>query len=293
MARIRGIKLRKEICDGLKTMYQEGYGKSKRTLKAEGKPTNALIFSHDTYQTYLKQTNLYIDYCYERGVKGRTEAVEGIREYLIKGYEEGRFSPSTVKTKANALCKAFQIPLESLGELPKRHRADTVRSRGAAERDRHFSPKKHAFEIEFCSSFGPRANKEFFQIRGKDFEIEENGNIRLHIRNGKGGKERWVDLYTEDKAFKRELIHRIEVAGDSLMFSPKGLSNMDVHSYRAIFARRVYQAHARDLAILPKAEIYACRADRKGVHFDKKAMKIASQQLGHERLNVIAQSYLF
>jgi hypothetical protein len=39
-------------------------------------------------------------------------------------------------------------------------------------------------------------------------------------------------------------------------------------------------------------EKYICRKDKAGIVYDRRAMKIVSKQLGHNRISVIASDYL-
>ena len=70
-------------------------------------------------------------------------------------------------------------------------------------------------------------------------------------------------------------------------------SNYDNHSYRASYAMRMYKKYVRNLDKLPIKEKYHMRGDRAGEVFDRYAMKIVSENLGHNRITVIAQSYLY
>lgn len=69
-------------------------------------------------------------------------------------------------------------------------------------------------------------------------------------------------------------------------------SKADIHGYRAIYASRLYKNMARPVESLKAPEKYICRKDKAGVVYDKKAMQIVSQALGHNRISVIANSYL-
>ena len=64
-------------------------------------------------------------------------------------------------------------------------------------------------------------------------------------------------------------------------------------TYRAEYALRVYFRFARPINSLKHKEKYFCRSDMKGFVFDRAAMLHASRALGHNRLNVIAKSYLW
>ena len=67
----------------------------------------------------------------------------------------------------------------------------------------------------------------------------------------------------------------------------------DINSHRADYCKTIYQLHARPISEIPKADRYYCRGDRKGIVYDKRAMRIASNTLGHNRISVIAGHYLY
>ncbi len=69
-------------------------------------------------------------------------------------------------------------------------------------------------------------------------------------------------------------------------------SKADIHGYRAVYASKLYKRYARPIESLERAEKYICRKDKAGIVYDRRAMKIVSKQLGHERISVIANSYL-
>ena len=56
---------------------------------------------------------------------------------------------------------------------------------------------------------------------------------------------------------------------------------------------RLYQHYARNEKDIPRADRYVMRKDRAGETFDKRAMHIVTKNLGHNRISVIAQSYLY
>lgn len=69
-------------------------------------------------------------------------------------------------------------------------------------------------------------------------------------------------------------------------------SAFEVHYYRSIYACRAYKSKARDISELDSKEKYICRKDKAGTIYDRKAKEYASKQLGHNRIDVIAYSYL-
>ena len=70
-------------------------------------------------------------------------------------------------------------------------------------------------------------------------------------------------------------------------------SNYDNHFYRATYASRLYNQLKRDIDDIPTEDKYIMRKDRAGEIYDKKAMLLVSNALGHTRISVIAQSYLY
>ena len=80
-------------------------------------------------------------------------------------------------------------------------------------------------------------------------------------------------------------------ADECLVFSHVH-SAFDEHYHRSIYACRAYRLKARNIEDVPPKERYRCRKDRAGIVYDKVAMKYVSNQLGHNRIDVIAASYL-
>ena len=65
------------------------------------------------------------------------------------------------------------------------------------------------------------------------------------------------------------------------------------HRYRGDFAKGLYHELARPVESIPKNELYIMRKERAGEKYDRVAMLEVSRQLGHNRVGVIAESYLY
>ena len=117
------------------------------------------------------------------------------------------------------------------------------------------------------------------------------------------------------------LKRREKIAFPHMIF-PKPNPNADIHSYRAVYATRVYNEHKREYKefkderlIIYKNKIvdcyiakrrnkpmpigyrdvssaYYCRNDLKGTVYDRRALFEASRALGHNRETVVAEHYL-
>ncbi len=199
------------------------------------------------------------------------------------------FSAWSVRVYFAAAAKVMGLSAADYA-LPTRHRRDITRSRDEAVRDKHFSVERNSELVNFCCCTGLRSRKELQQIRGTD--LIDNGSGQYAIRvYGKGGRLRESVIYGTQEQI-RQVVDRMKAAGEELVW-PRVHSAADIHSYRAEYACRLYEARARDPKDLPPSERYCCRGDLKGQWFDRKAMLLASRELGHSRINVIAEHYLW
>lgn len=199
------------------------------------------------------------------------------------------FSAWSVRAYFAASAKVLGLSAANY-KLPTRRRQDITRSRGAAARDGHFSESKNAELVEFCRATGLRNLKELQQVRGSD--LVDLGGGRYSIRvHGKGGRWRDAPIYGSP-AQVEAVVGRMRAAGSGPVWSHVS-SGADIHGYRADYAARVYLAHARPIKTIPPSERYHCRGDMRGRTFDRKAMMVASEALGHSRLSVIASHYLY
>lgn len=281
------IKLRKQFYTILHELYRLGYGKPK--IKNEHNST-PYIHSESTYKTYKAQCGHFSEFCYANGVKyDMEEAFKLIPEYGKRLEADGK-SAWTIYTAMNAIAKAFGVSTESLGyKPPKRERASVSRSRYATEMDRHFSVQANEKLITFCQCFGLR-RRELEALTGDCMAFNKKGRLLVHVTNGKGGKERWV-VFCGTKKEQKVCEDMMRQAGNTKVFSHVH-TKADIHYYRSVYACRLYKAISRPVEAIPREDRYICRKDKAGVIYDKKAMQMVSRSLGHNRISVIANSYL-
>lgn len=173
---------------------------------------------------------------------------------------------------------------------PPRLRADIKRSREVAERDKHISDKKEEELARFTSATGLR-RKEMTMIKSDDLFFK-NGQAYLNVTKGtKGGKPRIAKIVGKTEAETREIVKWIQSKKGRLF--NKLSSNYDNHFYRATYANRLYNQLKRDIDKIPTQDKYIMRKERAGEVYDKQAMLMVSKALGHNRISVIAQSYLY
>ena len=281
----------------------ERFGESKYEAKQNKTMQNGL-YAHSTAKAYHRDCQKFGEYVKEHGDRGRftplRESLGLAREFMQHEKASGK-SASTLNSERSALAKLFGVPGKDIATLPARHRADITRSRertvisektgkviqNQSTRAGHFSEKNHPELVEFLRCTGMR-RCEVQKVRGDQFYKDKDGNYHIHMEEHqcKGGRVRDITVYKNNEKV-RELCER---AGHERVFSK--IPQMDVHHYRSVYATARYMELARDIKDVPMEDRYYCKGDRKGEVFDKEAMRIVSQDLGHNRINVIAGHYL-
>ncbi len=284
--RMQGVQL-------LRSMFSRGKGTKKHLdkMKNKGKPAQDKIYVDSTCKTYEQGWHVFCDYLDKQNVHTRKlpELVPYVQPFIDWLVSED-YAPHSVHTWASAVSKVLGLHLDDY-HLPKRERAGITRSRYPVKSDAHFAPAKHQDLVDFCRSVGPRNRKELAYIRGKHLVALDDGRYAVDIQKGKGGKQRFAPIYGPP-ARVESVVALMQAAGDQLLFE-RIPSAADIHAYRAEYACTIYQTHARPVEELPREEKYICRKDMAGTVFDKAAMRIASEALGHNRLDIIASSYLW
>ena len=123
----------------------------------------------------------------------------------------------------------------------------------------------------------------------------------IHVRNGKGGRERVSPIIGKNAA---QIVERIRSTPSGEKVWQHIHQSADIHGYRAEYATDIYRAHARPIEEIPydrvnkgtgrkfQSDVYTCRKDESGKKLDKKAMLICSKALGHNRIEVVANNYI-
>lgn len=305
--------LRKDMQGRLDSYLKNGNNSSRdRDKNNKEDLTQNKIYSYVTYKNYKRSCYKFADYLYTHNKEVRQLKdlkIRHVNNYLqymvVKGY-----SAPTINSAKAAIAKLMQVSSKEFLNTPKVKRENITRSRGMKERDKHISAQTENYYAKFTTAIGGRRS-EMEEIKGTDLVIrpltvnvrDKYGNIQVKtlsnkypqvkIRNGKGGKERFAPIFAKDKKELTEIINTFKKAGNNKVFQ-KLPSHYDNHFYRGQYAKRAYKKFARPIRdIANKKEIYFCRKDKAGEAFDRKAMRIASQFLGHNRVDVIARHYLY
>lgn len=274
----------------LQEMFQAGIGQ-KRSLDKENGLDKHRIYSKNTFLTYKRQFRYFVEWLETshpdaKSIDDARQFVDDYLRYLIQK-ERSAYSISTTKA---ALAKVFMTEATEFIKTPPRTRENIKRSRGEVKRDGNISGKKEAQLARFTAATGLRRS-EITKITAEDLFFKD-GKAYFHVTRGtKGGKDRIAEIVGLSEADTKDLVRWIQSKKGKLF--PKLNTNYDNHHYRALYASRVYQKYTRDIEKIPRKEKYTMRKDRAGTVLDRVAMKIASKNLGHNRIDVIAQSYLY
>lgn len=281
---------RKTARERLQAMVNAGMGSKRSEDKSEADTKNK-IYSKATFKTYKQQFKHFADWLEKAHPEAKTleDARAFVDEYLkhLIELERSAYSISTAKA---AIAKIMGVEATQFIATPPRLRADIKRSRGVAERDKHISDKKEEELARFTSATGLR-RKEMTMIKAEDLFFE-NGQAYLNVTQGtKGGKPRVAKIVGKTDEETKDIVKWIQSKKGRLF--NKLSSNYDNHFYRATYASRLYNQLKRDIDEIPTEDKYIMRKDRAGEIYDKKAMLLVSNALGHNRISVIAQSYLY
>lgn len=305
--------LRKDMQSKLDSYLKNGKNSSRdKDKNSKEDLTKNKIYSYVTYKNYKRSCYKFADYLFHNNKEVRQlkdlkiKHVNNYLQYLVvKGY-----SAPTINSSKAAIAKLMQISSKEFIETPRVKRKDITRSRGEAMRDKHISAETENYYAKFTTAIGGRRS-EMEELRGTDLVIkpltinvkDKHGNKyvktlskkypQIRIRNGKGGKERFVPIFAKNKEELKEIINTFKKAGENKVFG-KLPSHFDNHFYRGEYAKRSYKKFARPIRdIKNKQEAYFCRGDKAGEAYDRNAMLITSQFLGHNRVDVIARHYLY
>lgn len=284
--------IKDEIYNRLSTLFEKGNGRSRSQDKIDGVDRN-YIYSSKTYKTYHNESKRFAVWCRKTHpeVKHLKQCKQYVNEYLEHQISLNK-SPWTLTTQKSALAKLFDVDYNSFIGTPPRERSKIKRSRNSVPRDKNISAETEKFLSTITSATGLRRN-ELCKITGDALRYDSSGRPYLHIiRGSKGGRIRDAVLIGATPGETEYIVGLFKSAG-KMKLLPKVSSAYDNHRYRAEYAKRLYQHYARNIENIPISERYIMRKDRAGEILDKRAVRIVSKAMGHNRIDVIALNYLY
>lgn len=267
------------------------FGESRNDYKIKG-TANKYIFSFNTLKTYQKQIGYMVKWAKQNDIKLKN--LDDIKEHADEWLQyciDENMSAWTLSTRRSALFKLLDVPYSYFKvELPSRNRGDIKRGRNK-DAVRHFSESNNFQQVTFCKCTGLRLS-ELKRIKGNCLFYKVKVPYLRVTEGTKGGKKRDVVLCgsADEIALCVELCKKV---GNEKVFK-NVKENANTHGYRAIYAQRIYDKFARPIPeIKDRREKMFCRNDKAGIIYDNRALFIASRNLGHNRIEVVARNYLY
>lgn len=246
------------------------------------------IFSHKTFADYKESLSIFTNWVIKNHseVKTIAQAKKYIPEYM-DGLRERGLSEWSIHKYAYAFRSCYHCEIADLGiTLGVRSRADVTRDRDAGENALR-NRERYRQTILVLKATGCR-RMELLRLRREDFR--ENGDGTLSVfKRGKNGMERWCLVnprYTGDiRQFLSEKENSYAGKEDRLFAKSDIPKNLPVHDLRADYACDLYRYF--EACGLASGNIYHCRKELKGCHYDKGILRHVSYHLQHGRNNVV------
>lgn len=295
MKKVMSIGKRGSIIYQVKQRFEELYaiGTSKHEAKQNWKeyctrnnlPWNPAyspkIHSINTFKQYKEIALHFATWAREeKGCRSLEEARPYVKEYLLRSER----SPWSVRRDMGALAKLYGCSSRDFGvDPPRRERAIIGRSREERKHDREISLERYRNVVDFCRGTGLR-RKELKALEKRDI-YRDGEKVFVHVREGKGGRERTVQVLEPYREHIWALRSQID-AKDAKIFEHIP-NRLDVHSLRREYAQNLYEELSRDKD--PSGQVYRTRDGRE---YDREILREVSENLGHSRLDVVVKHYL-
>jgi len=282
----------KEALDRLESKMAIGESRqeAKKAVRATGQPAWAFstgkIHSYKTRTDYQEHTLRFVNWARETYHITSLEELDAQADELAILYLQKEIaaqkSPYTLQLERSALRLFFDNrTLASEIALPRRIRTSITRSRRPAARDRYFQPAHWQPLLNFQRAVGLRRD-ELVRLTVADVHHNHQGQVIVHVRNGKGGKERDVPVLPGHEQDVLSVV--AERKAEERVFAR--LPDTEMHSYRREYAQALYLYHAPGWE-LPPATGRLQRTD-----YDLEAVMRVSRALGHNRREVVLNNYL-
>lgn len=256
-------------------------GQSKVSAENKNNGQSPFMHSASTVRSYMQQAGEFGMYLRERGLN--KISVEESKKYA-KDFVLSKSSPWSQSLARSALAKVYGCCASEICEVDKRGKDSIIRGRTMTARAEAIE-KNHPDLVAFCRSTGLRNNKELQQITKDNFTFNGN-NISITLA-GKGGLVRTIYIKPADIETVRDFYNKHLSNGDKI----KVYAGMNVHKYRADFAKETYK-YALENGYA-NGKLYKPHKDTRT--FDKGALAYVSNQLGHGagRHYTVVANYLY
>lgn len=252
------------------------------------------IRGHTTLNEYLKAIRVFYKWLEEEGFTKLKEIDQNVvKEYLtyrkdIAVNKRGEnLKAATIDKDLAAINKAFDYNLTKKEcDLNPTRVGDVTRSRNGPPEGYKLSEKDVRAQ-QFILASGIR-RMSLATVKIEDINFDRQGRPCSVYVVEKGGRERNAPFRRSEQEKVLEII-----AGrkKGLLFPEKVSARIGAHYHRAQYAKELYIEHYKRFKVADKIRNGDERETLQG--FDVKILKMVSESLGHSRINVVVDHYLY
>ncbi len=290
MSRARADRrsINKQMHDRMESM--KCFGESRDIAKKEykeltGANTNRTIgiHSYNTYEAYKGVSKGFVAYVKENF--DDIKKLDDIEEVHIKSYVEHRasegYSPHTYSRDLAGLNKLFNTELTKADcNVENRHYQEITNNRDFKEHHNHINLDNYKDVTNFIEATGVRRSS-LEKIDSNSFKYDEKGLISHVCVTEKGGRYREAEIR---ESYRDYVQHQVENLGENKLFEHIP-NRLPTHRFRQEYATKLYEEK------IEKLENSEDREQFRG--YDREILKEVSENLGHNREDVIVYHYLY
>lgn len=269
------------------------------------------IHSYNTFEAYKSSLKSFSTWAKDEGIKFKKldDVKENhIKDFIKDRYEEG-YSAHTYSKDLAALNKVFNTHVTKADcGVANRSYKDISNNREMKEHHNHVNYNNYSSAITLVQATGMRrSNVE--KVTPNTFNYREDGTpyqIRLCNESKiggdnwseKGGRDRIVDIPEQYQQQIKEIIqeHRDNGYNDNKPIVEHIPSRLGTHRFRQEFAETSYNNYIEKHGegTLRVCDVFENSNSQSTTYrgYDVAGLKYATEQLGHNRLDVIVYNYL-
>lgn len=293
--------------------YKESKHQIKKDIQAIAKLTGEKItnradgiFSKNTMKGYKDSVMKFASYIQKnhKEIKNIQDiSKEDAHEYLEYLYKEKHERPGTIQTRAAGIAKVLNWTTTDINyDLPTKNSVDPIKGRNGT--NSCFSIKNHQDIIDYVKNTGCRKT-EMQLITPDQIKEDKNGHIYLDFLSKreyqvqtKGGRGRIINKISNSY---QEVLKKLRKNAKEKNFktvfqqiSKSAFQHANVHQYRREYAQNLYKTlednfHSKN-GYYAKND-YFCRGKHLGESYNRNFLHQVSEQLGHNRVDVVVNNY--
>lgn len=302
----RELATRTEFGTSKKLEKEKAIQEHKDLCNKEGKAFNLTdvrlpgIYSHSTFRNYLQVGGRFLEYLDREGLTAKNimSAVERYGVDYLKDMEDRELSPYTVLQAKAFMGKVLDREMDYKIKSEK----DPTKGRSESVRTRTFREDLNKDLVTIAKGTGGRRG-DLEKLTTRDFVKRGDVCVGVEFRGSKGGRDRYAPILPKyQKEITKIVIDRELQAKDRLFDTINNHAN--IHSYRRLYCQELYRECVNDKRYRDDLiKLYKSREKemsgrnkedyntRDGRSFDRQSLFVASQALGHNRLDVIPRNY--